>query len=239
MRREAQAFRRRFRPRERFPGAPFPARLHRRRQLNVLLVETGIGLARTETALTWLLGKPLFANVPYRPRFVVSAGFSGALRAGLSVGDVVLATEVSDVAGNHWHTTLPLEPKSPLWHRGRLLSTPRLAGSAHEKEALGKQYDVVAADMETAAVARICSRLAVPFGIVRAISDDVQTGLSQRLVTLFSGSRVSVLRALAAVAATPSMMPEMWRLARNTRTAGRKLATALCALLEPHAHFAS
>ena len=41
--------------------------------LTVLVLETGVGAAATEAALTWALGSPLFGNLPYRPRLVLSA----------------------------------------------------------------------------------------------------------------------------------------------------------------------
>ena len=81
--------------------------------------------------------------------------------------------------------------------------------------------------METARVARFCAEHDIPFASVRAVSDDVQTALSPRLVALLSGGRVSPLRLLGNVARQPRLVAELWRLARQTRLASAQLALAL------------
>jgi adenosylhomocysteine nucleosidase len=229
--RDSQAFLRQFPPYEDFPGAPCRARFCGPAWLSVLVVETGVGSARADAALSWLLDRPMLGNVPYRPKVVLSTGFAGALQPGLQIGDVLLATEVADLCGNRWPVTWPGELPPGAWHpplhQGRLLSAPHLVGRPEEKQALGRQHGAVAVDMETAAVARLCSEQGMPFGCVRAISDDVQTGLSPRLLSLLAGERVSSLRVLAALATKPGLAGELWRLARDTRRAARQLATAL------------
>ncbi len=231
LRREAGPFRRTFRPQQRFPGAPCPARFCGPAWLSVLVLETGMGRTRTERALDWLLGRPTLGNVAYRPKVVLSAGFAGALRERYRVGDVVLATAVLDTQGNRWPATWPGELPGGRWepplHRGPLLTVPELVADPGAKRELGEQYGAVAADMESATVARACRREGVPFGCVRVISDDARTGLSPRLAGLLAGERVSVLRLVGALARSPALVGEMWRLARHTSVAARVLARAL------------
>jgi adenosylhomocysteine nucleosidase len=231
LRREARAFSREFPPHQQFPGAPCRAWFQGPSWLTVLVLETGIGARRTEQALTWLLGKPVFENVPYRPKVVLSAGFAGALKDRLRVGDILLATEVADTEGRRWPTTWPAELPGGEWrpplHRGRLLTASRPIGSAEEKQTLGRLHDCVAVDLESATVARLCGQGGVPFGCLRAISDDVHTSLSPRLLDLLAGGRVAPLRFLAALARSPRLAAECWRLARHTRLAARQLSTAL------------
>jgi adenosylhomocysteine nucleosidase len=234
LRREAGPFLREFRPQQRFPGAPCFARFCGPSWLTVLVAETGIGTARIATALDWLLGGPLLENVPYRPQLVLSAGFSGALDKRFQVGDIILATEIADRDGKRWPTTWPGdltgEWRPPL-HRGRLLTMPHLVGTPEEKRSLGQKHEAVAVDMETAAVARLCSQRDVPFGCVRAISDRVDTALSPRLVKLLAGGRASPLCVVAALMRSPGLAKELWRLARDTRMAARQLGIALGELL--------
>jgi adenosylhomocysteine nucleosidase len=151
------------------------------------------------------------------------------------VGDVVLATEVIDEAGNirptTWPGALPAGEWRPLIHRGRLLCSSRLIADPKEKLALGEKYHADAVDMETAAVAQSCSAHSIPFGCVRAISDRADTPLSPRLVSLFSRGRLSPLRVAGAVLRSPAMVPELWDLAKKTRLAGRQLGVALGELL--------
>jgi adenosylhomocysteine nucleosidase len=235
LRREAQPFYREFRPQQRFPGAPCPARFCGPEWLSVLVLETGIGSKCAAEAVSWALGGPMLEQVPYRPKVVIAAGFGGALQDSLAVGDVVLATEVVDEAGTCWPTTWPGDLPAGEWrpplHRGRLLSVETLAAEAAQKNSLGQTHAALAVDMESAAVARLCSRRDVPFGCVRAISDTLPTSLSPLLVPLFADSRVSPLRLARAVLKSPRLAGELWRLLGATQKAGLQLQKALGELL--------
>jgi adenosylhomocysteine nucleosidase len=234
LRRESAPFLRLFPVQQRFPGAPCRARFCGPSWLTVLVLETGVGPEAVRPALDWLLNAPLLDNVPYRPKLVVSAGFCGALKPDYRVGDVVLADEVvsedkswpvpwpGELAEGEWHPTL---------HRDRLLCLPRLVGEVADKRALAQRHGAGAVDMESAAVAQACRRADVTFGCVRAVSDDCQTPLSPKLAACLSGGRVAPLRLLAATAASPGLVPQMWRLARQTRHAAGQLALALGELL--------
>jgi hypothetical protein len=112
-----------------------------------------------------------------------------------------------------------------------VLTVPRLVGDPTEKRRLGEEHGAAVADMESAAVARACQAKGVPFGCVRAVSDEVDTPLSPRLVSLLAGGRVSALRLLGAVLRSPSLLGSLWRLGRDTRHAGERLALALGELL--------
>jgi len=201
----------------------------------VLVLETGVGAAAAEAAVQWLLSKPLLGNVPYQPKLVLSAGFSGALRDDFQVGDVVLATEVVDPSGNRWPTTWPGELPAGEWrpplHRGRLACVTGLVGKPHEKKALGQQHDAIAVDMESAVIARLCSKHEVRFGCVRAVSDSVATELSPDVAELIWEGRVAPWRLTKALLRSPGLARELWGLAKQTRLAAQQLATALGELL--------
>jgi hypothetical protein len=235
LRRESQPFLREFRPQQRFRGAPCWARFCGPAWLSVLTLHTGIGHSRTEAALSWLLSQPIMGGVPYRPKLVLSAGFSGALQEGFQVGDVLLATEVMSVEGKSWPTTWPPELPQGEWrpplHRGRLLTVPAMITGPEEKQALGQAHHAAAVDMETAVVARMCRQRDVPFGCVRVILDDIRTPLSPRLASLLSGARISPWRVLTGLFRSPGMGAELARLARQSRFAAEQLGKALGELL--------
>jgi hypothetical protein len=100
-----------------------------------------------------------------------------------------------------------------------------------DKRALAAEHDAGVVDMESAPIAEACRRAGMPFGCVRAVSDDCATPLSPQLVSCLSGGRVAPLRLLAATASSPRLVPQMWRLARQTRRAADQLALALGELL--------
>lgn len=235
LRREAGAFCREFRPQQHFPGAPCRARFCGPEWLTVLVIETGVGAAAVESALEWLLRTPTLGKVPYRPKVVISAGFSGALRHDLAIGTVILGTEVVDLSGQcwpiSWPGTLPPGEWRPPLLPGRLLCVDRFIGAPEEKAGLSRTHEALALDMESAVIARLCSQRAIPFGCVRVISDDFHTPLSKEVFALVEEERVSPVRLLTALCRRPRLGGELWRLARQTRRAALQLQQALGELL--------
>ena len=176
---------------------------------------TGIGHAAAARAVAGVLAGP-------RPSLVVMAGFGGALRDGLAVGDVVTPGEVVDEHGGRWACA---------GGEGRLLTASGIAATPNEKRSLGDRFSADAVDMESAAVAAACAAAGVPFRAVRAVSDAVHVGLSPRLAGLFASGQFSPWRVVLAVVRQPSLIAEFWRLARDTRLAADRLAVALLPLI--------
>jgi nucleoside phosphorylase len=233
--RESMAFRHEFRPQQRFPGAPCWAHFCGPEWLTVLVMHAGMGKARIARAGAWLLGKPAFGNLPYRPKAVLMAGYAGGLRDGLKVGDVILATEIVDAKGNIHSATWPTRPLDGQWdpplQRGRLVTVDKIVSTTQEKRDLGQRHDALAVDMESAVLARLCAAEAVPFGCVRVISDSVDTPLPPRLVSLITGDRISIPRTILTMLRHPTVCTDFWRLAKQTRHASQQLGKALGELL--------
>ncbi len=198
---------------------------------SVLMLETGVGAEAMETALCWCLSEPRFCGMPYRPRLLVSVGFSGALQPEQRVGDLLLATEVVDPQGHHWPTVRPAVWANPDITLGRLLTVPQLVSDPREKQLLGRRYDALAVDMESAVAARRCYQHNIPFACLRVISDDWQTPLSPHLVELLQQERVSIPRLAGRVLRHPRLIGELWRLAGQTRRAARRLLALLAFIL--------
>jgi nucleoside phosphorylase len=235
LRREALPFRRRLKPHRRIASAPCRAWVCGPTSGAVLVLETGIGRHPTEAALDWILSCPLLGETPYRPPVVVSAGFCGALVDGFEVGDAFVATSVANEKGKVWVTTWPSEKligeALPRLLHGRLLTLPRLLALPEQKRALGNRHAAAAVDMEGAILAERCSQAKVAFGCVRVVSDDARTPLSPRLASLLREGRVSAWRLLVVLVRSPSLLGELWRLAKQTRLAAWQLAMALNGLL--------
>lgn len=223
LRRESMYFRRAFPFQQRFSGAPCRAQFRGSPPQTILMLETGLGAAAMETTLRWVLDAPRFGSVPYRPRFVVSAGFSGALQPGQRVGDLILATEIVERNGQCWPALCP-EWTGCEYARGRLLTVGELVAAPDEKQRLGERHDALAVDMESAVAARMCRERGIPFACLRAISDDLRTSLSPYLVELLRRGRVSPIRLMGIIARHPSSIREMIRLAGQTREAAKKFA---------------
>jgi nucleoside phosphorylase len=170
-------------------------------------------------ALDWV-----FRQEP-RPDFLIQAGFAGALHESMAIGKILQATEVVDATGRTWPVPFPIKPADTI--TGRLLTMPRLIGDPVEKASLGKQYAALAVDMETSAFAEVCSRHNVSFACLRAISDEVHTALSPRLLKLLSGANASWWRMLLGLLTSPRLIGECWRLAKHTRIAADRLGEVL------------
>ena len=195
-------------------AAPFRRAVRGRPDIDIVI--TGIGHVAAAKAIAGVLAGP-------RPGLVVMAGFGGALRDGLAVGDVVTPAEVVDEASGRWACVGGGE--------GRLLTASGIAATPAAKRELGERHAADVVDMESAAVAAACAAAGVPFRAVRAISDTVDVGLSPRLAGLFASGHFSPWRAMLALARQPSLVAEFWRLARDTRLAADRLAEVLTILL--------
>lgn len=193
---------------------------------------TGVGDYRMRDALTWLLNGPRIDDEIYRPRLLISAGFSGALHDDLRVGDLVLGTEVVAESGERWPTTAT-QPGLQQVHcrNGALLTVGRFVTRPDEKRALAGRHGALAVDMESAVVAEMCQRQGVPFCCLRVISDDVHAPLSHHLDRIVVNGRVSPWALFKAVARSPRIIGDLWRLGKHTRLAADHLATALATLI--------
>jgi adenosylhomocysteine nucleosidase len=191
----------------------------------VLVVQTGMGRSAAAAALRWALGNPL------RIDRIIAAGFCGALRPGLSVGDLIWADEIVDVEGNCWPATCRDGVRPANAKQGRLLTTPEMISDPEQKRVLGRQYQAVAVDMESAEIARRCQEKGVSLACLRVISDDWDTPLAPRLADILKKGRVAPMRLLRAVLLQPSLLLGLWNLARHTRMAARRLAEGLASLL--------
>jgi adenosylhomocysteine nucleosidase len=231
LRREALYFRRTYPLQQCFPDAPCHAELRGVQGTDVLMLETGVGAAAMATALRWCLSSLRFGERPYRPRLLVSAGFSGALQPQQHVGDLVLATEVIDLQGHRWPAICPSALAGCNIAAGRLLTAPELVSDPQQKQRLGRQYEALAVDMESAVAARLCRQHHVPFACLRVISDDCYTALSPQVVALLHRGSISIALLATQLLRRPKLIGELGRLARQTRHAAQKLLAPLSAVV--------
>jgi adenosylhomocysteine nucleosidase len=182
-----------------------------------------MGLENAARAMNWV--------VDGSPHLVIAAGFAGALDPSLSVGSVVVGSEVIESEDQSWRTAIPAELGDHVC--GRILTSESLVTRAAKKRSLFRETRAIAVDMESAAIAEACQAKRIPCAVVRAISDTAATDLSPGLERLLSKGRVSWPQALGAIVRHPSLIGEFQRLARDTRLAARNLADALNQIIPP------
>ncbi len=214
--------------------APLIARLHDTRKYSserhtiieglcgpklVTLIVTGPGRKAARRGTELLLAG-------HRPRWVVSAGFAGALDPALGRNEVLLPDEVLDPDGNLARVGLEVheEVSGPRIRAGRLATVDEIVRTVAEKAELRERTGAVAVDMETAAVARVCADRGVRFLGLRIISDVADVDLPPEILTILGpsgGYRVGA--ALGAIWKRPGSLKDLFRLREHALEAARKL----------------
>ena len=183
----------------------------------VVAVVTGIGTALAHAATVRLLDA---VDVEW----VIVVGIAGATGIQTPIGTLVLPQLVvggADGSG-HWPTPLRVGTAyGKLWTTDELLLDPA-------RHADLRADGVVALDMETAAVAKVCEEHDVRWSVVRAISDRASDGTVD--AEIFRLSRPDGRPNLPAVAhylvKHPGGLPRLVRLAKAANLAAERAAEA-------------
>jgi adenosylhomocysteine nucleosidase len=137
---------------------------------------------------------------------------------------------VVDLASGAEYRPEPLGSARP---RGVLATSDDLIVDPSRLDRLARE-DVVAVDMETAAVAEVCARRGCPFSVFRAISDRADDGtVDEAVFALAREDGTPDLLAVARFVATgPWRIPRLVRLGRGLGRATRAAAAACVAALD-------
>jgi len=171
---------------------------------------------------------------------LLSVGIAGALDARLAAGDAVVpASVVAAGTGRRikcsqdWSRSLRARIEGQCRvSDGALLSVPDVLTSAASKSAAARQYDAVACDMESAAIAAVAQDAGVPFAALRVISDESADELPDDVAQWIDESGNARLRPVLATLLSPGR----WRLLmtmngrfRVARRSLRRLSRSLTA----------
>ena len=192
----------------------------------VVITLVGMGRAAARRGANLLLDG-------HRPRWLLSAGYGGALDPSLRRNDVVMPREVVDESGTLYTLDLKLPDASPRFATGRLLTVDRMVMTAAEKAELHARHGASVVDMETSAVAEVCRARSVRFLAVRAISDEAAVDLPREILAIVgpTGS-FRVGAAAGAIWKRPSSLKDLWALREHAVEAADRLAEVLPAILE-------
>ncbi len=156
----------------------------------VVVMRCGIGKVNAAIATTLLIAH-------FSPCAVINTGSAGGIGAGLAVGDVVIGDSVShhDVDVTAFGYAIGQMAQMPQSypgdarliaaakqaatafpnasvHRGQIVSGDQFIADSARFAAIKKAFPkALAVEMEAAAIAQTCYRFAVPFVVIRAISD--------------------------------------------------------------------
>lgn len=157
-------------------------------------------------------------------------GIAGGIGPEVAVGDLVIPDRVVDVATGATYRPHPLAGPAP---RGGLAT---FDGLLTDPEALARleAQGVVAIDMETAAIARICEERGCAWSVLRAISDRADDGSADPAILALAGpdGRGDARAVARFLWRHPGRVPRLVRLAGGMRRATRRAARAAVAALE-------
>jgi adenosylhomocysteine nucleosidase len=165
----------------------------------------------------------------HRPRWLISAGFAGALDPTMARNQLVLPDIIQHAEG-HEIQVEPIDASLPAaFHRGgKLLSVDQVVFSAAEKAALRASTGADLVDMESAAVALLAQERALRFLSLRVVSDDAATELPPEVARILSHSTGYQLGVAArAIWQRPSVLKDFWKLHGQAQESADRLADAL------------
>jgi adenosylhomocysteine nucleosidase len=193
----------------------------------VALAVGGIGRAAARRAADALIAG-------HRPRWLISAGFAGALNPAYARNDLIVAREVIDRDGGLYPLDVPPELFVSARHaRGRLLTVDHVVVRAADKEELHRSFQADLVDMETSAVAALCSEKLVRFLSIRVISDDAHGDLPREVAAILSSSgSYRVGTAIRSLWRRPGSVKDFWSLYEHSIEAADRLARFLTRCLD-------
>ena len=203
----------------------------------ILLVESGMGFDNAARA-----AKSVIRDL--QPDLLISAGFCGGIAPELRVGDLVVARRLVIIAENGLEELPGETPAAALnftaqqtvsgarVFSGTFASTPAIISKAKLAEVLADRYPCPVVEMESAAIALIAAENGIPLIALRSVSDPAHEELGFSLDEFCDSSlRIRPGRVLLTILRKPRIIPQLIRLAGNSRTAARSLTATLEQLL--------
>lgn len=200
----------------------------RRGPWEVVLAQTGVGPEQAAAACREVLRV-------HPAELVVSAGLACAL-APAHIGDLLVGADVRMVADDRAAESVKRQCASGIVtvavraaaqaglpvKAGSFVSSPRILWHAAEKQAMAEMTGAIGLDMESAAIADAAAERAVPFAIVRSVSDLVDETLPVDFNLFLKPA--DWLKGLAACVAAPSCVGGLLRLRRQMHEATGRLS---------------
>jgi adenosylhomocysteine nucleosidase len=164
---------------------------------------------------------------------LISWGFAGGLTPEFSPGSLILPEQIlaPDQSVYNvdplWHGQLYSRLESSMKiHTGTLAESTVVLSNSTEKKAFFRQTGAAAVDMESASIARAAKEAGVPFAVIRAIIDSVETLIPRSVLNSIDQSgRVRPLRLLSGIVRNPSEWIASFKMGRNFLAARATLAT--------------
>ncbi len=203
----------------------------------IVLVEAGMGFKNASTAAVKLVHE-------IHPDMIISAGYCGGISMELQVGDIVVATGVTIVSDNR-QEAVPVEIPAAILNfvakqaaedrrvfSGMFATTAAIMPKNRLAALLPAHLPFPVVEMESAAIAIVAKENGISFCGIRAVSDPFDEELGFSLDEFCDDHmHIRIPKVLLTIARKPRIIPQLIRLARNSRVAGISLQQALARFL--------
>ncbi|MSN26075.1 MAG: hypothetical protein GJV46_09425 [Geobacter sp.] len=204
---------------------------------NILLVESGMGFDNAARATAAAIRES-------SPDLLISVGYCGGIAAELQVGDLVAAKKIVIVSESGLEE-LPVEVPAAILNfsarqdvagirifGGTFASTAVITSKATLAGILLEKYPYPVVEMESAAIAMLAAESKIPMIAIRSVSDPASEELGFSLDEFCdSNLRIRSARVLMTILRKPWIIPQLVRLAGNSRVASKSITKALEQLL--------
>jgi adenosylhomocysteine nucleosidase len=187
----------------------------------VAIVHTGVGAKHCNQRLELLIHKA-------RPKFILSAGFAGAIAEELRVGDLIVAENFSDPA-----LLARAEQILQQARRLKLFTSTSIIDSIADRNEIARASGATAVDMETGAIVAVCHTHGIPLLSVRAVSDTPAEPFPAPPSVLFDieRQRTNYGRLFSYILREPASALRFFRFAERIGRVRSRLTDALVALV--------
>lgn len=202
----------------------------------ILLVESGMGFDNAARTAGMIISEAA-------PDLLISAGFCGGIATELQVGDVVVAKKMVIASENCIEELPTATPATGLNFVARqTASGERIFGgtfagtdvitSKAKLSGMLSGYPCPVVEMESTVIALIAAENKIPLIAIRSVSDRADEELGFSLDEFCDSSlRIRPGRVLLTILRKPRIIPQLVRLAGNSRIAAKSLTAALEKLL--------
>ncbi|HEY5733144.1 MAG TPA: hypothetical protein VIU36_00125 [Gammaproteobacteria bacterium] len=187
---------------------------------------SGMGATNTKLAVEKLV------SLGFEPGALISWGTAGAIQTGLQPGDLLIPGSVRTSDGSELKTCTAardllrelLQGNAVTVHDGSLQEVKDIISTVADKQALARNTNAVAVDMESTELGRIAETRGIPFLVIRTIVDAADQSIPEAVTrTIDECGNVRIFSLAKELFFKPALIMTLFRLSRAMHMAYKTL----------------